>query len=124
LLTNTKLSGDEKKVKQRIQILIQAHERKQHFTRLKQILKPKEAGGLSYILVPEDFNIDTFPYDPNKVQTWEAIHDQELIQNYIQKRNTLWSGSGNTVHNTTTRKNRLASQHPHSKRIVARSHSD
>jgi hypothetical protein len=85
LLTDTELNGDEKKVEHRIKISIRAHERKQHFTRLKLILKQKGAGGLSYILVPKDFNIEHFPYDPNKVQTWEAIHDQEQIQNFIRK---------------------------------------
>jgi hypothetical protein len=85
LLTTAELNGDDKKVEKRLQILIRAHDRKQHFARLKQILKPREAGGLSYILVPENFNIDTFPYEPEKVSTWEAIHDQEQIQNYVQK---------------------------------------
>jgi hypothetical protein len=85
LLTDNELNGDEKKIDHRIKILIRAHERKQHFSRLKLILKPKEAGGLSYILVPEDFNIKQFPYDPNNVQTWEAIHDQEKIQQFIRK---------------------------------------
>lgn len=85
LLTNTELSGDEKKVERQLIILIWAHKRKQHFSRLKQILKPKDAGGLSYILVPQNFSIDEFPYNPNKVNIWEAIHDQDLIQNYIRK---------------------------------------
>jgi hypothetical protein len=55
-------------------------------------MKPQDSGGLSYILVPENFSIDAFPYDPNKVSNWEAIHDQELIQNYIRKRNLIHFG--------------------------------
>jgi hypothetical protein len=92
MLTNTELSGEEKQVERRLRILIRAHERKQHFSRLKQIMKPQDTGGLSYILVPANFSIDEFPYDANKVSNWEAIHDQEVIQNFIRKRNLIHFG--------------------------------
>jgi hypothetical protein len=59
---------------------------------LKNILKPREAGGLSYILVPENFSIDQFPYEPSSIQNWEAIHDQDLVQRYIQQRNLIHFG--------------------------------
>jgi hypothetical protein len=58
LLTEAELNSEDQKVERRLKILIRAHERKQHFQRLKNILKPREAGGLSYILVPENFSID------------------------------------------------------------------
>jgi hypothetical protein len=87
LLTETELRGDEKQIERRLQILLRSHERKQHFSKLKAILKPKEAGGLSYILVPENFDIDEYSYDPDTVEKWEAVHDHDAVQTYIQKRN-------------------------------------
>jgi hypothetical protein len=92
LLTEAELNGDDQKAERRIKILLRAHERKQHFQRLKNILKPREAGGLSYILVPENFSIDQFPYEPSSIQNWEAIHDQDLVQRYIQQRNLIHFG--------------------------------
>jgi hypothetical protein len=88
-------------VERRLQILIRAHEQKQHFAKLKHILKPKEAGGLSYILVPENFTIDKFPYDPDEVNTWESIHDQEAIQNFIRLRNLIHFGQAQGTPFTT-----------------------
>jgi hypothetical protein len=92
MLTEAELNGDDRKVERRLKILIRAHERKQHFNRLKSIFKPREARGLSYILVPENFEIKQFPYDPSTVQNWEAIHDHNLIQQYIQQRNLIHFG--------------------------------
>jgi hypothetical protein len=92
LLSEAELNGEEVKVKRRLQILMRTHEQKQHFQRLKQILKPKEADGLSYILVPENFKIEQYPYDPSSIQAWEPVHDQDDIQSFIQKRNILHFG--------------------------------
>jgi hypothetical protein len=47
---------------------------------------------LSYILVPENFNIDQFPYDPDEINTWESVHDQDAIQNFIRQRNLIHFG--------------------------------
>jgi hypothetical protein len=57
--------------------------------------------------VPENFNIETFPYDPDKVTGWEAIHDQELIQNYVQKRNLIHFGQAQGTPFTTKPLHRL-----------------
>jgi hypothetical protein len=92
LLTQTELEGDEKQQERRLKILIRAHEQKKHFKRLKQIFKPNKSGGLSYILVPEKFSIEEFPYDPNNIQTWERIHDHEKLQSYLQHRNLVHFG--------------------------------
>jgi hypothetical protein len=51
------------------------------------IFKPKEAGGLSYILVPQNFDIDKYPYDLDIVNDWEPIHDHDKVQEYLQRRN-------------------------------------
>jgi hypothetical protein len=53
MLTEAELTGDEEAIQRRLKILIRAHKRKSHFTRLKHILKPNSMGGLSYILVPK-----------------------------------------------------------------------
>jgi hypothetical protein len=87
LLTEAKLNGDESKVQKRIKILIRAHTQRQHFQRLKNIFKPQETGGLSYILVPPNFSIDQYPYDPAQVTEWEPIHGHEELQKFIQLRN-------------------------------------
>jgi hypothetical protein len=86
-LSESEVKGDDKQVKHCIKILLRAHEQKQHFSRLKAIFKPKEAGGLSYVLVPENFNINEYPYEPATVENWEAIHEHKVVQTYIQKRN-------------------------------------
>jgi hypothetical protein len=92
LLTQTELEENEKQQERRLKILIRAHEQKKHFKRLKQIFKPNESGGLSYILVPEKFSIEEFPYDPNNIQTWERIHDHKKLQSYLQHRNLVHFG--------------------------------
>jgi hypothetical protein len=79
-------------VQRRLQIILRAHEKRQHFRRLKSIFKPRENGGLSFVLVPENFAVEEYPYDPNTVDSWEAIHDQNLVQQYIQRRNILHFG--------------------------------
>jgi hypothetical protein len=92
LLTEAELNGGEKEVQRRLKILIRAQKQKHHFQRLKSILKPKSAGGLTYILVPENFNTENYPYDPSDVMSWEVIHDQTAIQHFIQKRNMTHFG--------------------------------
>jgi hypothetical protein len=88
MLTSAELNGgDDQKIQKRLKVLIRAHEQKQHFRGLKQVFKPQTAGGLSYILIPKNFNADHFPYDPAKVNDWEQIHETDELQRYIQLRN-------------------------------------
>jgi hypothetical protein len=87
MLTEAELSGDDQKIQKRLQVLIRAHERKQHFQRLKNVFKPQATGGLSYILVPQNFTTEDYPYEPETIDKWEIVHDQEELQDYIQKRN-------------------------------------
>jgi hypothetical protein len=87
LLTQAELNGGEQKVKKRLKILIRAHRQKQHFQRLKRLFKPQNAGGLSYILVPKDFKIEEYPYDTEKVEDWDPVHDHDELQKLIQLRN-------------------------------------
>jgi hypothetical protein len=75
LLTQAELNGDELQQERRLKILIRAHAQKQHFKRLKMIFKPKEAGGLSYILVPHFFGIldnsrQRSPSTENRVESY------------------------------------------------------
>jgi hypothetical protein len=51
LLSQAELNSNELQQKRLLKILICAHAQKQHFKKLKMIFKPKEAGGMSYILV-------------------------------------------------------------------------
>lgn len=81
--------------------MIRAHEQQQHFKKLKQIFKPNKSGGLSYILVPEQFSLEDFPYDPSNVESWEPIHDQEKIQQYIQHQNLVHFGQAQGTPFTT-----------------------
>lgn len=92
LLTEAELNCSETDVQKRLKILIRAQRQRHHFQRLKSIFKPKSAGGLTYILVPENFDPIAYPYDPNDVEAWEALHDQSAVQNYIQKRNITHFG--------------------------------
>jgi hypothetical protein len=87
MLTAAELSGDENKVQKRLKVLLRSHTQRQHFSRLKNIFKPKAAGGLSYILVPKNFTIKQYPYDPAKTKEWESIHDHDELQSFIQHRN-------------------------------------
>jgi hypothetical protein len=86
LLTEAELNGEEKLVQRRLQIILRAHEQRKQFSRLKTIFKPRDSGGLSYILVPENFDVEKYPYDPDKVEAWEQLHDQTQVQQFIQKR--------------------------------------
>jgi hypothetical protein len=71
---------------------MRTHKHKQHFQQLKQFLKSKEAGGLSYILVPENYKIEQYPYEPSSIKAWETVHDHDKVQSFIKKRNILHFG--------------------------------
>lgn len=101
LLTESELQGEGKQVQKRISILIRAHEQRKHFRRLKQIFKPRESAGLSYILVPQNFSPNNFPYDPSTVSNWEPIHDHDELQSIIQMRNIHHFGQAHGTPFTT-----------------------
>jgi hypothetical protein len=126
MLSEAELSGDDKKVERRLTILIRAHTQKQHFSRLKQIFKPNSTGGLSYILVPENFSIDQYPYEPTAVQRWESVHDHDMLQTFIQKRNLQHFGQAQGTPFTTDPLNKflLAGQQCRSKRSNPRLNSN
>jgi hypothetical protein len=92
LLTEAEINGGESAVKRRLGILIRAQKQRQYFRRLKSIFKPQASGGLTYILVPENFDPTNYPYDPSDISSWESVHDQEAVQNFIQKRNITHFG--------------------------------
>jgi hypothetical protein len=102
MLTASELNGDENKIQKRLQIIIRAHKQKQHFQRLKSVLKPQAAtGGLSYILVPKNFKAEQYPYDASTIKEWETTHDQDEMQEFIQQRN-IQHYHLKTKHGTTT----------------------
>jgi hypothetical protein len=55
-------------------------------------LKPSASAGLSYILVPRDFQADQYPYNSEEVKDWEPIHDAKVMQLMIQRRNIIHFG--------------------------------
>jgi hypothetical protein len=101
MLTEAEINGDEKTLERQLKILIRAHEQKQHYQHLKQIFKPSNAGGLSYILVPEKFSPEDFPHDPETIPSWDLIHDPEILQNFIQQRNITHFGQAQGTPFTT-----------------------
>jgi hypothetical protein len=101
MLTEAEINGYEKTIERRLKILVRAHEQKQHYRRLQQIFKPSKSGGLSYILVPEQFSPEDFPYDPDTIYSWELIHDPEKLQNVIQQRNITHFGQAHGTPFTT-----------------------
>jgi hypothetical protein len=71
------------------------------------IFKPREAGGLSYVLVPENFSIENYPYDPNKVEAWEHVHDHDAVQMYIKTRNLQHFGQAHRTPFTVDPRNKI-----------------
>ena len=60
------------------------------FKQLRKMIKGSASGALSYILIPKPFT--GFQYDPNTVNEWEAIYDQQRIQELIIGRNIIHFG--------------------------------
>jgi hypothetical protein len=92
LINTAEEQSDDDTYKRRLENIKRAHERQQHYRRIRAILKPAQKRGLSHVLVPKDFNPDTYPYDPENVVQWEPIHEQTELQNFIQKRNITHFG--------------------------------
>jgi hypothetical protein len=84
--------SDDRSFQKRLQSIKKAHERQQHYKRIRSILKPTQNGGLSYILVPKDFNSNDYPYNPDAIQEWEPVHEQTELQDFLQKRNITHFG--------------------------------
>jgi hypothetical protein len=87
LLAITRNHGDDKQHEKRLQILIRAHKKQHSYRKIQAVLKPRQRSGLSHILVPEDANPNTYPYDPEKVTAWKMIYDHRQLQEYLLKRN-------------------------------------
>jgi hypothetical protein len=49
-------------------------------------------GGLSYILIPKDVQLDQYPYEPTEINEWEPVQEHEMLQEFIQKRNIIHFG--------------------------------
>jgi hypothetical protein len=87
LINITQESDDDRTHERRLQILLRAHKRQNVYQRIQQILKPQVKGSLSYVLVPENFQPEDYPYDPATTQTWSMVHEPEKVQKYITRRN-------------------------------------
>jgi hypothetical protein len=51
------------------------------------MLKPQTKGGLLYVLVPENFNPENYPYDPQQVDTRSMIHEPDQVQKLLMLQN-------------------------------------
>jgi hypothetical protein len=76
----------------RLKEIKRAHERRTQYKKIRSILKPNQTGGLSYILVPKDFQAEQYPYEPSESTEWEPVHDHDILQEFIQKRNIIHFG--------------------------------
>jgi hypothetical protein len=91
----------------RLKEIKRAHERRVQYKKIRSILKPNTTGGLSYILVPKDFQADQYPYEPTESTEWEPIHEHEIIHEFIQKRNIIHFGQAHGSPFTQPPLNRL-----------------
>jgi hypothetical protein len=82
----------DEKFQKRLRDIKKAHTRQQHYKRIQNILKPAQKTGLSYILVPKDFEPDQYPYESEQIKEWEPVHEQSELQSFIQKRNIAHFG--------------------------------
>jgi hypothetical protein len=89
LLNITQEFGNDRTHEHHLKILIRAHKWQNAYRRIQQILKPQVKSGLSYVLVPENFQPENYPYDPATTQTWSMVHEPEKVQKYINLRNIM-----------------------------------
>jgi hypothetical protein len=82
-------NSNDKTHERRLQILLRAHTKQRSFKRIQQALRPTARSGLAYVTVPGSSNPQDYPYDPDQVKTWEMIHDQQRLQEFLIKRNTV-----------------------------------
>jgi exonuclease III len=107
LIQHAEENSNDASFQKRLQNIKKAHQRQQHYKKIRNILKPSQKTGLSYILVPKDFNADDYPYDPETVQGWEPVHEQSEMQNLIQKRNIAHFGQAHGTPFTVEPLNKL-----------------
>jgi hypothetical protein len=89
LITEASVTGDDKTHEKRLQILLRAHTRQRSFKRIQQILRPTSRGGISYVVVPKNSKPEDYPYEPERVEDWEMIHDQQRLKDFLIKRNIV-----------------------------------
>jgi hypothetical protein len=92
LLNITRDANDDRQHERRLQILIQAHNRQNSYRKIQQILKPQVKGGLSYVLVPENFVSENYPYDPQHVDQWNMLYELEELKRLLMLRNITHFG--------------------------------
>jgi hypothetical protein len=92
LLNITREANDDWQHEQQLQILIQAHKRQMSYQRIQQILKPQAKGDLSYILAPENFRPENYPYDPQNIESWTMIHELDKLKKLLMLRNITHFG--------------------------------
>jgi hypothetical protein len=90
LITKAEDNEADPNFQKRLKEIKRAHERKTQYKKIRSILTPNQTGGLSYILVPKDFQADQYPYEPTESTEWEPVHDHEIL--FIQKRNIVHFG--------------------------------
>jgi hypothetical protein len=92
LLNITREASDDRQHEQRLQILLRAHKRQTSYRRIQQILKPQAKGGLSYILAPENFRPEEYPYEPKNIDNWAMIHEPAELRKLLMLRNITHFG--------------------------------
>jgi hypothetical protein len=92
LLNLTRDANDDRQHERRLQILIRAHNRQTSYRKIQQILKQQVKGGLSYVLVPENFTPENYPYDPQHVNRWNMVHEPEELKRLLMLRNITHFG--------------------------------
>jgi hypothetical protein len=107
LIAQASVLGDDKTHEKRLQILLRAHTRQRSFKRIQQVLRPTVRGGISYVVVPAKSNPEDYPYDPGKVKNWEMIHDQQRLEQFLIKRNTVHFGQAHGTPFTIAPLNKL-----------------
>jgi hypothetical protein len=92
LISRAEENETDQSFQKRLKEIKRAHARQSQFQKIRSVLKPNASGGLSYILVPKDFKPDQYPYDPEEIKEWEPVHEQDQLQEFIQKRNIIHFG--------------------------------
>jgi hypothetical protein len=107
LIANAEDNDADPNFQKRLKAIKKAHDRQTQYKKLRSILKPVSSGGLSYILVPKDFQVEQYPYEPTEVSEWEPIHEHEILQKFVQQRNIIHFGQAHGSPFTQPPLNRL-----------------
>jgi hypothetical protein len=89
LISETMETGDDKVHERRLQILLRAHTKQRSYRRIQQVLNPSSRGGLSYVVAPANSTPQDYPYDPESITSWEMIHDQQKLLDFLLQRNMV-----------------------------------